>query len=137
MGWGKGKKKKGEPKKHKFNASKMVVDGITFDSKLEGYMHGRLKQLRIPFEFQFEVELVPKFRTADDKAVRRMYMKVDFVIRKDGRIYFADTKGFATPDAKIKYKLLQHLIYKTDKNAVVLFCKNKGEVDSFINKILE
>ena len=135
MGWGKNKKGTGE-KKHKYNASKITVDGIVFDSKLESYMHGRLEQVRIPFEFQFEIELTPKFRTADDKAVRRMYMKVDFVIRKNGRTYFADTKGFATPDAKIKYKLLQHLIYRTDRNAVVLFCKNKGEVDAFINKIL-
>lgn len=140
MGWSKKKKTQStsnqSSSKHKFNAQKIEVDGIKFDSKLESYMYGRLKQFRIPFDFQFEIELQPAFKAVDGKAVRRMFMKIDFVIRKDGRTYFADTKGFATPDAKIKYKMLQYLIHRTGRNAVVLFCKNQKEVDSFINSLL-
>lgn len=138
MSWAKKSiNKKTSEKKHKYNAKKTIVDGITFDSKLESFMYSRLKQFNIPFDFQFEVELQPPFRDVEGKAVRRMFMKIDFVIRKDGRIFFADTKGFATPDAKLKYKMLKYLIYKSNKNAVVLFCKNQKEVNSFINNILE
>lgn len=133
MSWAKRNKK---PSKHKYNAQKIVVDGITFDSKLESFMHGRLKQLGIPFDFQFEIELQPPFRDTKGAAVRRMYMKIDFVIRRNGVTYFVDTKGFATPDAKLKYKMLKYIIFKSGRNDVVLFCKNQKEVDSFCNNIL-
>ena len=130
------KKSNSSSSNHKYNASKITVGGITFDSKLESYMYGRLKQFSVPFQFQFEVELQPAFRDINNKAVRRMYMVIDFVINKDGKMYFADTKGFATPDAKLKYKMLKYLVHKTGRNAEVLFCKNKGEVDSFINTLI-
>jgi len=129
-------KKNNKPVKHKYNAQKTVVDGITFDSKLESFMYGRLKQLSIPFDFQFEVELQPAFREPKGTAVRRMYMKIDFVIRVNGVAYFVDTKGFATPDAKLKYKMLKYIIFKSGRNDVVLFCKNQKEVNSFCNNIL-
>jgi hypothetical protein len=128
--------KKNKTKKHKFNASKQVVDGIEFDSRLEAFMYGRLNQLKIPFEMQYEVELMQAFRDYEGKAVRRMYMLVDFVIRKDGVTYFIDTKGFATPDAKIKYKLLKNMIHKSGRSAIVAFVKTQKEVDAFINKLI-
>lgn len=137
MTWAKKRKSKdSKPKKNKYNATKVEVDGILFDSILESKFYGRLKQLGIPFDFQFEIELMPSYRDYDDKAVRRTYMKVDFVVRKNGVTYFIDTKGFKTEKAILKYKMLSHLIYKTEKKAVVRFVKNQKEIDKMINEIL-
>ena len=138
MSWAKKNKVKKKVGNQKVkNATKITVDGITFDSKLESFAYGKFKMFKIPFDFQFEVELMPSFRCVEDKAVRRMYMVVDFVIRKDGMTYFVDTKGWATPEAKIKYKLLKYLIYRSGQNAIAIFLKNQGEVDKFINKLYD
>lgn len=137
MSWAKKiKNKDKEPKKNKYNATKIVIDGIQFDSVLESKFYARLKQLRIPFDFQFEIELMPPYKDVDGKAVRRTYMLVDFVIRKNGKTYFIDTKGFKTEGAKLKYKMLSHLIYKTGRNAVIRFITNQKEIDPMINELL-
>jgi hypothetical protein len=95
----------------KFNNRKTIVDGITFDSRLEadrykdlvameeaGYIHN--------LELQPEYELIPK-----NKHNRKTIYKADFRYfdEKLGKVIVEDVKGFKTDVYKIKKKMLLHL----------------------------
>lgn len=102
-----GKKKK----RHKHNAQKTVLDGITFPSKLEADYYAVLK-LRVRagevtrFELQPEFILQEAFITRNGRKVREIKYIADFkVFYPDGRVEIVDTKGFRTKDYKLKKKL--------------------------------
>lgn len=86
-------------------ATKTVVDGIKFDSKLEAFFYSRLKMFKVEFEMQKVYELQPKFRFHDEN-IRAIEMVVDFYLPKYNVII--DTKGWQTADNKIKVKMLKH-----------------------------
>lgn len=87
------------PKKHKYNARKTVVDGITFDSKKEAARYEELKLLKaagevllIQLQIPFLLPGVPK----------RRYL-LDFqVFWADGHVSFEDVKGRDTDMSKLK-----------------------------------
>jgi len=58
-------------------------------------------------------------------------MRVDFLLRFNERKIYIDTKGFATAEAKIKYKMLKNK-YKEDVDVEVVWLKTQKEVNSFI-----
>jgi protein associated with RNAse G/E len=120
--------------RNKYGNKKIIVNGIKFDSKLEHYFHGYLSLIGVDFDFQYKIILVDKFRF-NEKAVRATTLTVDFVVRKDGKTIYVDTKGFATEVAKIKYKLLRDKL-KDEENADVVWLKNKKEVNQFINSLI-
>lgn len=122
-------------KYNKFGAKKTVQDGQKFDSKLELYCYNQLKANDIPFEFQVKINLMPKYRDIDNKAVRETNLIVDFVLSLNGLTLYTDTKGFFTKDSMLKYKMLKHKIYLDGNNGRVIFLKNKKEVDSFVNEM--
>jgi protein associated with RNAse G/E len=122
-------------KRRKYGNKKLVVDGVKFDSKLEHYCYGYLNLSGVDFDFQKKIVLVEKFRY-EGKAVRAMTLIVDFVIYKDGKTIYLDTKGFATETSKLKYKLLRNSL-KDDENTSVVWLKNKKEVNEFINSIIK
>ena len=100
-------------KKHKYNAKKTVVDGISFDSKAEAEYYIHLKYLQSinvvrSFYLQPVINIIPNFKY-DGKTIRKMDYRLDFKIEyTNGSIEYIDVKGIATTDAKMKLKLARY-----------------------------
>jgi hypothetical protein len=96
----------------KYNAKRTEIDGISFDSKVEGQYYLYLKQQQIEgkikrFEMQPIFTLQEGFRK-NGKYFRPILYIADFkVYLNDGSIQIIDVKGFETPDFKIKRKLFE------------------------------
>lgn len=98
----------------KYRNKKVVVNGITFDSKKEARRYtelllleraGAIQELRRQVKF----ELIPSQRY-DGKVVERPCAYVaDFVYRENGNLIVEDTKGLKTRDYIIKRKLMLYL----------------------------
>ena len=98
----------------KYNSKKIVIDGITFDSKDEGMYYEYLKKLKaeekiLNFELQPKFELIPTFKYKG-KTVRGETYTLDFLVyHLDGSEEYIDVKGFGTPQGKDKFKHLKYL----------------------------
>jgi hypothetical protein len=126
------------------NATKVVVDGVTHDSKLEYYMQTLLEATGIAFERQKVYELQPKFNY-NGEAIRAVKCIVDFWI--DGHNTIVDTKGFSTAISKLKYKMLMNKLI-TERAALYEFYgaaravpkiempQTKKECDLLLNRLL-
>jgi hypothetical protein len=97
-------------RKHKYNAKKTTVDGITFDSQKEAKRWGELLILQrggyiCHLERQFKITLVERVRLHGETRKRPdMRLVVDFVyydIEKQICRY-EDAKGFETPISRMK-----------------------------------
>jgi predicted component of type VI protein secretion system len=100
------------PKKNKYNATEVVVDGVKFDSKAEAARYLRLKSeldrgLISDLVLQPKFVLMPKFRY-EGKAIREMAYVADFQYMRDGVTVVEDVKGMKTAEYKIKAKLFIH-----------------------------
>lgn len=99
-------------KKHKYNARKTKVDGITFDSKRESEVYQELKLLKMAGEVKL-LKLQPKYLlqegfTKNGKRHRPITYIADFEVHyKDGRVEVIDVKGKETEVFKIKRKLFE------------------------------
>lgn len=110
----------------KYNNSKVVVDGITFDSRREAKRYRELSLLLRAgeirnLELQKRFELVPaQFESYERYGKRGQRLKdgqrcvelgvtyvADFAYEKDGKPVVEDTKGFKTKDFVIKRKLMR------------------------------
>lgn len=85
------------------------IDGV-FDSKYELEEWCKLKFLEKSGKIsnlrrQVTYELIPNQKTSEG-TIRGVKYIADFVYNEDGIEYVNDTKGFETPDYKIKKKLL-------------------------------
>lgn len=120
--------------KSKYGNKKVIVDGVKFDSKLEFFMDQMLKAHNIEYEFQVEIELIPSHRI-NKTSIRKSSVIVDFVIKRDDKIFYVDTKGFPTDTSKLKYKLLGYNKLNEGANFEIVWLKNKSEVIDFINKM--
>lgn len=98
----------------KYKNKKIFIDGITFDSQLEAnrycelkllYKAGEISQLRLQPEFV----LIPAFRK-NGKSYRKTVYRADFMYfdKKTGKYIVEDTKGFKTPEYRIKKKLFEY-----------------------------
>lgn len=115
------------PKRSKYGAQKIEIDGITFDSTKEGKRYVDLKHreeigLISNLRRQVSYELIPAIYTQEtihlktkDKVVERCLQKAvtyiaDFVyILPDGTEVVEDVKGskrMITPDFKLKEKMM-------------------------------
>lgn len=109
--------------KNKYHASKVVFDGITFDSKKEGLHYLRLKQMQqegkisdlrmqVPYELLPAIyrEEVVHLKTKDkivQKLVQRAVVYVaDFVYTEGGVEKVIDAKGMRLPDYILKKKMM-------------------------------
>lgn len=97
--------------KHKYNAKKTVVDGITFDSKKEATRYRELKALERVGKID-RLELQPRFVLMDGfryegKAVRKIEYVADFLYRdlSTCELIVEDVKGVKTDVYKLKKKL--------------------------------
>ena len=122
-------------RKHKYNAKKITIDGVKFDSKREGRMYSLFKKFNIPMEMQSKVELQPKFRCAEDVGIRSIYMLVDFKVPYKGNFLYVDVKGMITPDAAIKFKMLKYKLMLGGNADKVFLPSTDKEVDSLVIKI--
>ena len=87
---------------HKFNAVKIVLDGIIFPSKKEGFIYENLKLRQIAGEIIFFLRQVPFHLPGNIRYF------VDFVtFNKDGTVHFLDAKGMKTPLYKLKKKQVE------------------------------
>ncbi len=101
-----------EKRGQKYGNSKVQDAGRTFDSKAEHkrwqYLAmleraGEIKDLRLQVPF----ELIPAQVTPDGKKVRPTVYVADLVyIDKNGELVVEDPKGMATPEWRIKRKLM-------------------------------
>lgn len=100
-----------EPKKHKYNARKTTIDGVTFDSQREAEFYCELKLLvkagKVErFELQPEFVLQEGF-TYQGKKYRSIIYRADFrIVYPDGQVEIVDVKGHKTKEYQIKKKLL-------------------------------
>lgn len=116
------------------NATKVVQNGISFDSRLEAYLHGLLTSAGIYFEFQKKFELQAKF-TYREKTIRPIAIIFDFYLTE--RNILIDTKGWQTYDGKIKHKMLKSVLkHLHDMQPEIIMPKNKKECDLLLNKLL-
>lgn len=110
----------------KYHAKKITVDGRTFDSKKEYRRYKELvllekarviENLQCQVKFNLLPSYVETYPRYSEKTGRRIkdgtrtverecnYI-ADFVYYENGKMVVEDTKGFATPDFKIKKKLM-------------------------------
>jgi len=115
-----------------YKTKKVKTGSGTFDSQLEKTCHDLLVKFNIPFKSQVEWELMPKYTSWQGKGIRRIYMKIDFVVKWNDKNIMIDTKGWATEVAKIKYKLLGYQLNKFNMDHEIHFLKNKKEVQNFV-----
>ena len=97
----------------KYKNSKVVADGVTFDSKHEALYYELLKRKRAEgkiqnFELQPKYLLQPSFKY-NGKTIRAIYYIGDFLIyHNDGTEECIDIKGMAVPVALMKRKMMQY-----------------------------
>ncbi len=113
---------------NKYKAIRTVVDGITFDSKLEAarYQDLRLQEesgeiKRLTLQPSFPIEICGK---------KICTYRADFAYIRDGEGVVEDVKGFKTPVYRLKKKLVSAIygfdIYETGPAAIPRKRKRKG-----------
>lgn len=117
----------------KYNARKVTVNGILFDSKQEAeYYELLLKKQELGIVKEIEVQpvlnLSPSFEYFGKKRRRTDY-KLDFrILYSDGAEVYIDIKGMATETAKIKRKWAE-ATYPTKH--IIWLCKSIKWGDKF------
>lgn len=98
----------------KYGSKKVLINGITFDSKKEAKRYYELKLLErageiTELETQYKFLLQPAFKK-NGKTIRAMYYIADFVYKdtRSGKTIVEDTKGFRTEAYNIKKKLFEY-----------------------------
>ena len=94
----------------KYNATKTVIDGITFDSKKEAQRYAELKLLEragIITELQLQpTYILQEAFDAGCVKIRAIKYRGDFRYIEDGKVVVEDTKGYANPLYLLKKKML-------------------------------
>lgn len=113
----------------KYNAKKVEIDGIKFDSKAEGEYYLHLKQQVterqiLGFERQKRMLLQEGFTVEGVKGkIRPIFYVVDFIVTEnDGTLTYIDVKGVETDVFKLKKKLFM----KRYNTALLKVKKTKG-----------
>lgn len=121
------------------NATKTIVDNITFHSKLESYFYGLLKGAGLTFEMQKEYELQPKFEYKGEK-IRAIKSYVDFFLPTKNMI--VDCKGYANDIAPMKFKMLKFCLHLEETHGfeipglTIEMPATKKDCDMLLNKLL-
>ena len=99
----------------KYRNQKVVIDGITFDSKREAGRYQELKALAArnlieDLRHQVPFELAPGVRFSDEKRAKPALRYVaDFAYKLDGRLIVEDVKSSITAKAAA-YRIKRHLM---------------------------
>lgn len=97
---------------NKYNAKKVEINGVQWDSKHEARDGVKLQQLAsagVISNLQRQVKFVLQegYRNNQGKAIRPICYIADFVYERDGQKYVQDSKGVRTEVYKIKRKLFE------------------------------
>lgn len=100
----------GQPRA-KYHSRKVVVDGITFDSKKEARRWIELSRLEKTgaiqnLHRQVKFELIPSQRVNGKVVERACSYVADFLYQQGDELICEDVKGYKTPEYIIKRKLL-------------------------------
>lgn len=96
----------------KYNAKKVVIDNVKFDSKAEAAYYEQLKLLKMSGEV-VSFDLQPEFILQDSfvkngKKYHAIKYRADFLVRyKDGHEELIDVKGMLTNEFILKRKLFE------------------------------
>lgn len=82
----------------KYRNKKIIVNGITFDSKKEAKRYTELLMLERSgeiscLELQKPYELIPKQKLSNGKTERACKYVADFCFKRDGKVVVEDVKG--------------------------------------------
>jgi hypothetical protein len=102
------------PRRNKYSAQKTTVDGIVFASKREVRRYGELRQMVAAGEIR-DLELQPRFLLqegfTDNEGVKHRAISYvgdfDYIEVATGRRVVEDSKGKATREFSIKWKLVK------------------------------
>lgn len=118
--------------KPKYGSKKTEIDGIKFDSKLEGFMYTQLRNAGIKFELQKKYELQSKFKY-NSESIRAITYTVDFYL-SDYDICI-DTKGIATQQGLMRIKMLKRHFFDNGLNTKILLPKNQKECIVLVSEL--
>ena len=95
----------------KYHNKKTEVDGIVFDSKREAERYKELKLMEKAgvisgLTRQQAFTLIPAQRIGGKVVERSVVYVADFCYYQDGEYVVEDSKGYKTPEYKIKRKLM-------------------------------
>lgn len=117
---------------NKYHNKKIDTPDGKFDSKYEYQKWCELKLLDKIGEIsglcrQVPINLIPSMKL-NGMTIRETSYIADFMYKKDGVVYIVDTKGFETPEYKIKKKLLIYKYVAPNCGTAFMECK-KGKPD--------
>ena len=97
----------------KYNENKIVIDGYTFDSKVEGKYYEHLKDLKakekiLNFELQPKYILLNKFKYMGKSRQAITYTPDFLIYHTDGTEELIDVKGTSTQQGDMRKKLFQY-----------------------------
>lgn len=111
-----GAKKNGRVQKdsntNKYNAKRVEINGVVFDSKKESRDAVKLQRLAstgVISNLQYQVKFVLQegYKNNQGKSIRPICYVADFVYERDNQKYVQDSKGVRTEVYKIKRKLFE------------------------------
>lgn len=101
---------------NKYNAKRVVVDGIKFDSKREAHRYKELKLMEragtiTDLQLQPKFELQPGFTGPDGRRIRAIHYIGDFMYTdlETGNKVVEDVKGVKTDVYKLKKKMMAYV----------------------------
>lgn len=123
------------------NATKVEIDGIKFDSKLEAFLYGLLKRHKIEFELRKVYTVQDAFKYKGE-TVRDVRIIPDFYLPLHNAII--DTKASQTAKSKLQFKLLKWGLLTRFVNGKVqtwippdiYLPSTKSECEALINKLI-
>ena len=90
----------------KYRNKKVIIDGITFDSKAEGDRYIELKLLQKSGKIS-NLVLQPEFNYKGETGKKLFKYKADFQYNDGDAVVVEDVKGVRTPVYRIKKKLIE------------------------------
>jgi hypothetical protein len=100
-----------KPKRAKYGNRKVIIDGITFDSKREGDYYAELR-IREKAGEVVAVEMQRPFALLGSNGELMATYRADFAFWDNtaGRFRVIDVKGFSTKEFKLKRKMMKGLL---------------------------
>lgn len=112
--------------------TKVIQDGITFDSPLELYTCNLLKEHNISFELKKKYELMPSFSYAG-KTILGITLTVDYFLTDYNIIL--DPKGFQQGATDVKWKLLKKHLFDLGLDPRICFVYSQKSAREFIHQL--
>lgn len=127
-----------EKKRNKYGAESRVVEGVKFDSKMEMVVHDLSKKFRIPFEFQFKLEVAPGFEYLPGDQVRARTATWDFSYKLPFAWLLMDCKGMKQTQEGFRYRVFltkNKFRRKAQKNRPRLYVVHKGQELTWVTSL--